>query len=128
MRTLKRIRKRNPKMAGRLRRKIRIRKRIFGTAERPRFCMFRSAKHIYAQIIDDDTGRTIVAASSLDKELREQLTGLKKSERAAKVGELVAERCKAHGIEAVVFDRSGFRYHGRVKALADGARGKGLKF
>jgi len=126
--TLKTQRKRNRKTAARSRRKIRIRKRVFGTAERPRLSVFRSLGHIYAQVIDDDQGRTLAAASTLDKELREQLSGLKKSDRAKKVGELIAARCGPAGVTQVVFDRNGFLYKGRVKALADSAREKGLKF
>jgi large subunit ribosomal protein L18 len=128
MTTIKTMRKRNMKVASRLRRKERIRKRVWGTAERPRLSVFRSANHIYAQVIDDDSGRTLCAASTLDKELKATLTGLKKSAEAKKVGELVAQRCIAAGLKAVVFDRNGFIYHGRIKAVADGAREKGLKF
>ena len=128
MRLFKTIRKRNAKVAARLRRKIHIRKRVQGTAEKPRLTLFRSAKHMYAQIVDDDAGRTLAAASTQDKDLRDALAGLKKAERAKKVGELIAERGLAAGISTVVFDRNGFLYHGRVKALADGAREKGMKF
>ena len=128
MTTIKTMRKRNMKVASRLRRKERIRKRVWGTAERPRLSVFRSANHIYAQVIDDDAGRTLCAASTLDKDLKATLTGLKKSAEAKKVGELVAQRCIAAGLKAVVFDRNGFIYHGRIKAVADGAREKGLKF
>jgi len=128
MTTIKTMRKRNMKVASRLRRKERIRKRVWGTAERPRLSVFRSANHIYAQVIDDDAGRTLCAASTLDKDLKATLTGLKKSAEAKKVGELVAQRCLAAGFQAVVFDRNGFIYHGRIKAVADGAREKGLKF
>lgn len=128
MKSMKTTRRRNPKRASYLSRKCRVRKRVRGSEQRPRLCMYRSAKHVYAQVIDDITQRTLVQASSLDKDLRDQLVGLKKRERAAKVGGLIAERCKAQGIELVVFDRNGFRYHGRVKALADGAREKGLSF
>ena len=95
---------------------------------RPRLSVFRSSKHIYAQLIDDDAGRTLAAASSLDKALREQIkTGADRS-AAEQVGRLLAERAKAAGVETVVFDRGGYRYHGRVKALADGARAAGLVF
>jgi large subunit ribosomal protein L18 len=122
------MRRRNPKQAARMRRKSRVRKKVFGTAERPRLSVFRSSVHIYAQVIDDDTQRTIASASTLDKELRDEVKGLKKSERAKKVGELVAARCQAAGVGMVVFDRNGFLYKGRVQALADAAREKGLKF
>lgn len=123
---LKNLRKRNPKAAARARRKVTIRKRVHGTTERPRLTVFRSAKHIYAQVVDDTTGTTLVAASSVEKEMRG--TKMKKIERAKAVGALVAERCKAKNLAAVVFDRNGFLYHGRVKAVADGAREKGLNF
>ncbi|MFH1810434.1 MAG: 50S ribosomal protein L18 [Pseudomonadota bacterium] len=128
MRTIKTIRKRNAKVASRLRRKIRIRKRVRGDADRPRLTLFRSASHMYAQVIDDDTGRTLAAASTVDKDIKATLSGLKKVDKAKKVGEAIAERCKAAGVTKVVFDRNGFLYHGRVKALADGAREKGLSF
>jgi large subunit ribosomal protein L18 len=90
--------------------------------------VFRSLTEIYAQVIDDSAGRTLVSASSVDKELREKMKGLKKAEQAKLVGQAVAERAKMNGIETVVFDRGGFRYVGRVKALADGAREGGLQF
>jgi large subunit ribosomal protein L18 len=112
----------------RLRRHWRIRKRIFGTPERPRLSVFRSLKHIYAQIIDDTTGRTLCAASTLDKELREKLQGLTKTQRAIEVGKLIAKRALELGIKQVAFDRGGHKYHGRVKALADAAREAGLEF
>jgi large subunit ribosomal protein L18 len=110
------------------RRHERIRRTIHGTADRPRLSVFRSLQHIYAQVIDDDQGNTLAAASSLDPELREQLDTLNKSQQAARVGALVAERAKARGLTQVVFDRGGYPYHGRVKALADGARAAGLEF
>ena len=110
------------------RRHARVRKNMLGTPERPRLNVFRSSSCIYAQIIDDAAGRTLVAASSVDKELRERLKGMKKSEQAKLVGQAVAERAKGKGITAVVFDRGGFKYIGRVKALADGAREGGLQF
>jgi large subunit ribosomal protein L18 len=112
----------------RLRRHLRIRKRIFGTPERPRLSVFRSLKHIYAQIIDDTTGRTLCAASTLDKELREKLQGLTKTQQAIEVGKLIAKRALELGIKQVAFDRGGHKYHGRVKALADAAREAGLEF
>jgi large subunit ribosomal protein L18 len=112
----------------RIRRHTRVRKRVAGSQERPRLSVFRSNVHIYAQVIDDAAGRTLVAASSVDKELAASLDGKTKSEQAKAVGELVAQRAKAAGIEQVVFDRGGFKYHGRVQALADAAREAGLKF
>ena len=110
------------------RRHERIRRRLHGTAERPRLNVFRSLQHIYAQVIDDDLGNTLVAASTLDPDLREQMDGLSKSQQAARVGKLVAQRAVAQGCKQVVFDRGGYPYHGRVKALADGAREGGLEF
>ncbi len=116
------------KRQARLRRKLRIRKRVFGTPERPRLSVYRSLKHIYAQIIDDTRGHTLVAASTLDKEFKEN--GVKSStvEGARVVGQILAKRALAKGIKKVVFDRNGFKYHGRVKALAEGAREGGLEF
>ena len=111
--------------ADRLKRRARVRAKIFGTAERPRLAVFRSAKHIYAQIIDDVAGVTLASASSMDKGF-EGSGGNK--EAAKKVGLAVAEKAKAKKIDEVVFDRGGFVYHGRVKELADGAREGGLKF
>ncbi len=112
--------------AARQKRHDRIRLRLAGTTERPRLAVFRSLDHIYAQVIDDSTGRTIVAASTLEASQR----GSKKtkSEEAAAIGKLVAERAKTAGIERVVFDRAGFRYHGRIRSLADAAREAGLEF
>jgi len=110
----------------RLRRHKRVRKAISGTASCPRLCVYRSLKNIYAQIIDDDNGVTLVAASSLDKELKDTYGGNK--DAAKKVGELVAKKALEKGIESVVFDRGGYIYHGRVQELADGAREAGLKF
>jgi large subunit ribosomal protein L18 len=110
------------------RRHARVRKFISGTSERPRLNVFRSLSEIYAQVIDDSAGHTLVAASSIDHELRATMTGLKKSEKARLVGKALAERAKAKGIEKVVFDRGGYRYVGRVKALADAAREGGLEF
>ena len=114
------------KNKARLKRHLRVRKKIEGTTARPRLNIFRSSKHIYAQIIDDQKGATLVAASSLDKELKDGNGG--NAEAAKKVGELIAKRAKANGIEAVVFDRGGYIYHGRVQALADAAREAGLEF
>ena len=112
------------KEQGRLRRHRRVRSKISGTAERPRLAVYRSNLRIYAQLIDDEAGRTLAAASSLDKDV----AGAKRSEQAGMVGKLVAERAKQAGIGRVVFDRGGYLYHGRVKALADGAREGGLSF
>ena len=112
----------------RQRRHTRVRKRIRGSATRPRLAVYRSLKHIYAQVIDDDAGRTLVAASSLDPSLREQLQDMTKTQVAGEVGKLVAQRALDAGIETIVFDRGGFPYHGRVRALAEGAREAGLKF
>ena len=105
-----------------------VRKHIAGTPDRPRLNVFRSLAEIYAQVIDDEAGQTLVAASTVDAELRQQLKGLKKTEQAKKVGQLVASRALNKGIKQVVFDRGGFKYIGRVKALADGARESGLEF
>lgn len=118
----------NSRSEARLHRHARVRKDLSGTSARPRLNVFRSVTQIYAQIIDDGAGRTLVSASSVDKELRQKVKGLKKTEQAKLVGRTVAERAKGKGIEAVVFDRGGFKYIGRVKALADGAREGGLKF
>ncbi len=112
----------------RMHRRVRIRRNLHGTPERPRLAVFRSAKHIYAQVIDDASGKTLAHASSTEKELRALKPGAKKSVVAQAVGKLVAERCKAKGVVLVAFDRGGFRYHGRVAALAKGAREGGLKF
>jgi large subunit ribosomal protein L18 len=121
------------KLEGRQRRKKRIRKKVLGTAERPRLSVFRSARHIYAQVIDDLSGQTLASASTLSKDLRGGLAqgGLgsgKKLDAAKKVGALVAQQCKSKSITKVVFDRNGFLYHGRIKALADAAREAGLNF
>ncbi|AEH50813.1 50S ribosomal protein L18 [Pseudothermotoga thermarum] len=112
----------------RKKRHLRIRKKIFGTPERPRLCVYRSEKHIYAQIIDDTIGHTLVAASTLDRELAGKLKKTYNIEAAREVGKLIAQRALAKGITQVVFDRGGFKFHGRVKALADAAREAGLKF
>jgi large subunit ribosomal protein L18 len=112
--------------AARRKRHDRIRLTMAGSAGRPRLAVFRSLNHIYAQVIDDASGRTLVAASTLEKDLRGSKST--KAEEAAVVGRLVAERAKAAGIERVVFDRAGFRYHGRIKSLADAARSAGLEF
>jgi large subunit ribosomal protein L18 len=112
----------------RIRRHERVRKTVQGTPDRPRISVFRSLAEIYAQVIDDEAGHTLAAASSVDHELREKIKGLKKTEQAKLVGELVAKRAIEKGVQKVVFDRGGFRYMGRVKALADGARSAGLDF
>ena len=106
----------------------RVRKRVYGTSERLRLNVFRSSAHIYAQIIDDTAGRTLAAASSIDQEVRESLTGKSKLEKSQAVGELIARRAREAGISRVVFDRGGYRYHGRVKAVAEAAREGGLEF
>ncbi len=110
------------------RRHVRVRKHVVGTAGRPRLNVFKSLTGIYAQIVDDNEGNTIISASTVDKELREQVKGMKKFEQAKANGKAVAERAKSKGISSVVFDRGGFRYVGRIKALADGAREGGLQF
>ena len=112
--------------AARQKRHDRIRLRLAGSPDRPRLAVFRSLNHIYAQVIDDSTGKTLAAASSLEKELR--APGQKKTDEAKVVGRLLAERARSAGIDQVVFDRAGFRYHGRVKSLADAAREAGLEF
>lgn len=114
--------------AQRLRRHARARQRLAGSPARPRLSVFRSLKHIYAQLIDDEGGRTLVAASTLDPEVRQQVTGKTKTEASAVVGEVLARRAQARGIKAAVFDRGGYLYHGRVQAVADAARAAGLQF
>lgn len=120
------------KRLARLKRKKRIRRKVFGTSEKPRLAVFRSAKHIYAQLIDDTSDKTLTGVSSLTKEIRETLADVRKKEGkvgvSKLVGKTIAERAKKLNIESVVFDRNGFVYHGRVKAVADGAREGGLKF
>jgi len=110
------------------RRHARVRKHVFGTTQRPRLNVFKSLSGIYAQIVDDIEGNTLVSASTVDQDLREKVKGLKKTEQAKAVGKAVAERAKSKGISAVVFDRGGFQYVGRVKALAEAAREGGLHF
>lgn len=112
----------------RRRRHRRLRKNIKGTPERPRLNVYRSLRHIYAQVIDDTVGHTLVSASSIDNVLSEECEGMEKTEAARVVGRAVAERALASGIEQVVFDRGGYQYHGRVKALAEAAREAGLEF
>jgi len=116
------------KTEARLKRKQRIRKKVGGTSQRPRLSVFRSARHIYAQVIDDSTGATLAAASSLDPVVRQQPAFDSKVALAQHIGKLVAERARARGVRQVVFDRNGFLYHGRVKAVSDGAREAGLDF
>jgi large subunit ribosomal protein L18 len=112
----------------RLRRHRRVRLTVHGTPEQPRLNVFRSLEEIYAQVIDDQAGHTLASASTIDQDLRAKLTGLTKTEQAKAVGKLVAERAKDKGVSKVVFDRGGYKYMGRVKALADGAREAGLEF
>jgi large subunit ribosomal protein L18 len=112
----------------RQRRHVRVRKHVSGTPERPRLNVFRSSAHIYAQVIDDIAGRTLAAASDTDKELLAATKGKTKTERAIAVGKAVAERAQANGVSLVVFDRGGYKYHGRVQALANAAREAGLGF
>ena len=112
----------------RVRRHHRVRLRVFGTAQRPRLNVFRSNTHLYAQVIDDTTGRTLLSASTLDKELTGTVKNGGNVTAAAAVGRLVAERALKANVTAVVFDRGGYKYHGRIKALAEAAREKGLKF
>lgn len=117
------------KRVARFKRKVRIRQRIKGTADKPRLSVFRSSKHITAQVIDDVAGQTLAAASSLEKEVRGQKASFdNKTALATFIGKLIAERAQEKGIKQVVFDRNGFLYHGRVKAVSDGAREAGLKF
>ena len=116
------------KIVGRERRKLRIRKKVNGTAERPRLSVFRSSRHIYAQVIDDAAGKTLAAASTLSKDLAGQLEEGNKVAAAKKVGKLIAKVCKEKGITKIVFDRNGYLYHGRVSALAQAAREAGLEF
>ena len=116
------------KIVGRERRKLRIRKKVNGTEARPRLSVFRSAKHIYAQVIDDATGATLAHASTLSKDLKGTLDEDNKVEAAKKVGALIAKICKSKEISQVVFDRNGYMYHGRVSALAQAAREAGLEF
>lgn len=114
--------------AARIRRHRRVRKSVAGTPEKPRLNVFRSLNEIYAQVIDDEAGHTLAAASSIDGDLRKKMAKLNKTEQAELVGKTVAERAQAVGIKQVVFDRGGYRYIGRVRALADGAREGGLQF
>ena len=118
----------NPRKGMRLKRKRRIRKKLSGSEARPRLSVFRSARHIYAQIIDDLQGVTLVSAGTLSPELKDKLSGLKKKEAAKEVGKLLADKAKSKGIERVIFDRNGFLYHGRVRSLAESCREHGLVF
>jgi large subunit ribosomal protein L18 len=115
-------------VAARQRRHERVRNKVKGTASRPRLCVFRSLSHIYAQVIDDVAGRTLAAASDVEKALTASRDGKKKTDVAVAVGELIAQRAREKGVEQVVFDRGGYRFHGRVKALAEAARKAGLRF
>jgi large subunit ribosomal protein L18 len=126
--TVKTLRKKNEKSALRLRRKARVRKTISGSAQRPRLSVFRSAKHIYVQAIDDVAGVTLAQASTVEKETAQKAKEGKKSEAATLIGTLLGQRLMALGVKEAVFDRNGFRFGGRVKALADGAREAGVKF
>jgi len=117
-----------PKKIGKQRRHERIRKRVSGTTERPRLSVYRSLNNVYAQIIDDTKGVTLVAASTLDKEIKETEGHKGNVEAAKKVGQLIAKKASAAGVKNVVFDRSGYRYHGSIKALAEGSREGGLEF
>ncbi len=110
------------------RRHARVRARVQGTTSRPRLCVSRSLKHIYAQVIDDSQGHTLTSASTLDPEIKNEVDGKVKAARAELVGALVAKQALSKGINQVVFDRGGYKYHGRVKALAEAARREGLKF
>jgi len=116
------------RIVGRERRKLRIRKRMNGTSERPRMSVFRSAKHIYAQVVDDTAGKTLAHSSTLSREVRGDASEASKLDAAKKVGQAIAKLLLAKGIDKVVFDRNGYLYHGRIRALADAARATGLKF
>jgi large subunit ribosomal protein L18 len=116
------------RIVGRERRKLRIRRKINGTSDKPRLSVFRSAKHIYAQVVDDVAGTTVAHASTLSRDVRTDISEASKLDAAKKVGQSIAKLLLAKGIEKVVFDRNGYLYHGRVRALADAARAAGLKF
>jgi large subunit ribosomal protein L18 len=118
----------NSRSEARIHRHARVRKKVSGTPTRPRLSVYHSLAEIYAQVIDDQAGRTLVSASSIDHELRAKMNGMKKTEQARLIGLAIAERARAKGIQQVVFDRGGYRYMGRVKALADAAREGGLEF
>jgi len=119
---------RDGKGAARYGRHARVRAKVQGTASRPRLCVFRSLQHIYAQVIDDSRGHTLASASTIDPEIKGETNGKKKAAQAELVGILIAKRALSTGIKQVVFDRGGYKYHGRVKTLADAARQGGLKF
>jgi large subunit ribosomal protein L18 len=116
------------RIVGRERRKLRIRRKISGTSDKPRLSVFRSAKHIYAQVVDDVAGQTLAHASTLSRDVRGEVTDANKQDAAKKVGAAIAKMLLAKGISKIVFDRNGYLYHGRVRALADAAREAGLKF
>ena len=116
------------KRKGRLNRKKRVRRKVAGTAAKPRLTVYRSINHIYAQIIDDDTGATLVCASSMGRDLRDELSKKNTVDAAKAIGSAIAKKALAHDVKTVVFDRNGYAYHGKVKALADAAREAGLKF
>lgn len=118
----------NNRRSARIRRHARVRKNLAGTNERPRLAVFRSLTDIYAQVIDDEAGATLASASTIDKDLRSKMSGKTKIEQSRLVGAAIADRAKAQGVTTVVFDRGGFRYIGRVQALAEGAREGGLEF
>ncbi|NOQ20085.1 MAG: 50S ribosomal protein L18 [Desulfobacterales bacterium] len=118
----------NLRTQARLKRKKRIRKKMVGTGNRPRLCVFRSTKHIYAQVIDDSLGQTLAAASSMEKTVRENSESKNKVTAANTVGKIIGQRALEKGVKKIVFDRNGFLYHGRIKAVSDGAREAGLKF
>ena len=120
--------KRRSTYSARLRRHTAVRRRVTGTSERPRLNVFRSLSHIYAQVIDDSKGHTLAAASTTESEVRGAVDGMKKADAARRIGQLIAERAQAAGVTKVVFDRGGYQYHGRVKALAEAAREAGLDF
>ena len=120
--------KKRTRAEARKRRHDRVRRTLIGTAKKPRLNVFRSLNEIYVQVIDDTKGHTLVSASTIDKDLRKKFKGMSKKEQAKLVGETIAERAKKKGIKTVVFDRGGYKYIGRVAALADGAREKGLEF
>ncbi len=118
----------NPKQVARLKRQRRIRKTTKGTSQRPRLCVFRSAKHIYAQVIDDTLGQTVVSASSMEADVRQRDDFENKVALATHIGQLIGARAQEKGVKQVVFDRNGFLYHGRIKAVSEGARKSGLDF
>ncbi|MEE9495110.1 MAG: 50S ribosomal protein L18 [Desulfobacterales bacterium] len=118
----------NLRTQARLKRKKRIRKKLVGTGNRPRLCVFRSARHIYAQVIDDSLGQTLAAASSMEKDVRENPESKNKATTANNVGKIIGQRAIEKGFKKVVFDRNGFLYHGRIKAVSEGAREAGLEF